>query len=89
MVILACIFFKSDRMTLGKAVGCAVGFTGILTLNIGGGDSGSLTFLGDGMIIINALCGAVAGLMTRGLGKTLSRVYLALLSMIFSLSVFY
>ena len=69
VVILACIFFKSDRMTLGKAVGCAVGFTGILTLNIGGGDSGSLTFLGDGMIIINALCGAVAGLMTRGLGK--------------------
>ena len=69
VVILACIFFKSDRMTLVKAVGCAVGFTGILTLNIGGGDSGSLTFLGDGMIIINALCGAVAGLMTRGLGK--------------------
>ena len=25
--------------------------------------------MGDGMIILNALCGAFAGLMTRGLGK--------------------
>ena len=25
--------------------------------------------MGDGMIILNALCGALAGLMTRGLGK--------------------
>lgn len=69
VVILACIFFKTDRMTHRKAVGCAVGFAGILALNTGGGDSGTLTFLGDGMIVINALCGAVAGLMTRGLAK--------------------
>lgn len=70
LVILACVFFKSDRLTVRKIVGCTVGFAGILALNLGGGESGgSFTWLGDGMIILNALCGACAGLMTRGVGR--------------------
>lgn len=69
LVLLACVFFKSDRLTPRKIIGCIVGFTGILILNIGGGKSGSFTWLGDGMIILNALCSAFAGLMTRGLGS--------------------
>ena len=69
VVILACVFFKSDRMTVRKAIGCVVGFLGILALNLGGKDSGQFTWLGDGMIILNALCSAFASLMTRGLGR--------------------
>ena len=69
VVIFACVFFKSDRMTVRKAVGCVVGFIGILALNLGGKDSGRFTLLGDGMIILNALCGASASLLTRGLSK--------------------
>lgn len=69
VVILACLFFKSDKFTPAKVVGCILGFAGILTLNAGGDDSGTFTWLGDGMIILNALCGATATLMTRGLSK--------------------
>lgn len=69
VVILACIFFKSDKMTMRKVTGCVVGFAGILSLNLGGSESGQFTWLGDGMIIGNALCGAAASLMTRGLSK--------------------
>ena len=69
VVIFACIFFKSDRMTVKKIIGCMVGFAGILSLNLGGAESGKFTWLGDGMIILNALCGASASLLTRGLGK--------------------
>ena len=69
VVIFACIFFKSDRMTVKKIIGCIVGFAGILSLNLGGAESGKFTWLGDGMIILNALCGASASLLTRGLGK--------------------
>lgn len=69
LVVLACLFFKSDRFTVSKIVGCLVGFAGVLALNMGGGDDGGFTFMGDGMIILNALCSAFAGLMTRGLGK--------------------
>ena len=69
VVIFACIFFKSDRMTVKKIIGCIVGFAGILSLNLGGAENGKFTWLGDGMIILNALCGASASLLTRGLGK--------------------
>lgn len=77
VVILACIFFKSDKMTINKIVGCLLGFAGIMTLNLsslpmlddGGSDYGQFTLLGDGFIILNALCGASASLMTRGLSK--------------------
>ena len=69
VVLLACACFKSDRLTSRKIIGCAVGFCGILALNLGGAESGRFTWLGDGMIIINALCGATANLMTRGLSR--------------------
>ena len=69
LVILACIFFESDKFTPGKAMGCIVGFAGILALNLGGISESKMSFMGDGLIILNALCSAVAGLMTRGLSK--------------------
>ena len=69
VVLLACACFKSDRLTPRKMLGCAVGFSGVLALNLGGAESGRFTWLGDGMIILNAVCGACANLMTRGLSR--------------------
>ena len=70
LVLLACLFFKSDKLTANKVIGCVLGFAGIMALNIGGAQGGGgFPFMGDGMIILNALCSALAGLMTRGLGK--------------------
>lgn len=72
VVILACLFFRSDRMTGRKLLGCVLGFAGILALNIGGRESGRFSWLGDGMIVLNALCGASASLLTRGLGQRIN-----------------
>ena len=69
VVLLACACFKSDRLTSRKIIGCVVGFCGILALNLGGAESGQFTWLGDGMIIVNAICSAIASLMTRGLSR--------------------
>ena len=69
VVILACIFFKSDRLTPRKILGCCIGLTGIFTLNVGKGGGGQFTFMGDGMIILNACCSAFASLLTRGLSR--------------------
>lgn len=68
LVLFACMFFKSDKLTTRKIIGCVIGFAGILALNVGSSSS-DFTLMGDGMIILNALCSAIAGLMTRGLGK--------------------
>ena len=69
VVLLACACFKSDKLTTRKILGCAIGFSGILALNLGGAESGVFTWLGDGMIILNAICSAFSGLMTRGLSR--------------------
>lgn len=70
VVVLACLFFKSDRFTRNKLIGCIVGVGGILALNLGNNSNeSSFSLLGDGMIILNAMCSAFASLMTRGLGK--------------------
>ncbi len=69
VVIFACVFFPSDRFNVHKVVGCIVGFTGIMALNMGSEQSGRFTWQGDGFIILNALCSASASLLTRGLGK--------------------
>ncbi len=69
VVLLACACFKSDRLTPRKMLGCAIGFGGVLALNLGGAESGRFTWQGDGMIILNAVCGACANLMTRGLSR--------------------
>ncbi len=71
VVIFACLFFKSDKMTQRKALGCLLGFAGIFALNdpFSASSDGDFTFLGDGFIVLNALCGAAAGLLTRGVSK--------------------
>lgn len=71
VVIFACLFFKSDKMTLRKALGCLLGFAGIFALNdpFSSSSDEGFTFLGDGFIVLNALCGAAAGLLTRGVSK--------------------
>ena len=69
VVLLACACFKSDKLTSRKILGCGIGFSGILALNLGGAESSQFTWLGDGMIILNAICGACANLMTRGLSR--------------------
>ena len=69
VVLLACVFFRSDRLTVRKIVGCVMGAIGIIALNLGGEESGGFTWLGDGMIALNALCGATAGLLTRPLSR--------------------
>lgn len=75
VVIMACLFFKSDRMTTRKMIGCVVGFSGILALNLDSDaahPAEAFTLLGDGMIIANALCSAFASLMTRSVAKRIN-----------------
>ena len=69
IVIIAGVFLKSDRLSSNKILGCVLGIIGVLTLNLGSKASGRFTFWGDGMILLNALCGAAASIMTPGLSR--------------------
>ena len=65
LVFLACAFFPEEHITTKKILGCVVGFSGLLLLNFGSGMDVAFTFMGDGMIIINCLCSAFGGILTR------------------------
>ncbi|MCF0146532.1 MAG: DMT family transporter [Eubacterium sp.] len=71
LIILSCMILTDDRMSVNKVIGCVLGFGGIIFLNIGSGGQmfGNITFLGDVMMILNALCSAFGGII----GKILSR----------------
>lgn len=66
LIILACICFKSEKMTVRKVLGCILGFSGIVMVNIGSGDVLSeFTFMGDGMLLLSAVFSAIGGVLTR------------------------
>lgn len=67
LIIFACFFFKSEKMTVKKIIGCLLGFGGILLVNAGSSlqESGAFTLKGDGMMICSALCAAFGGVLTR------------------------
>lgn len=63
-VILSALFFKNDSLTIKKLLGCAIGITGIVVMNIGG-DMGGFLLTGDGLVILSNLSGAAGNIITK------------------------
>ena len=63
-VLAAPVFFRSDRLTVLKILGCVLGFGGVLVMNQGGGVSGD-TLFGDSMIFISTACAAAGNLLSK------------------------
>ena len=76
LVLLSCAVFREEHLTGSRILGCIVGFSGLLLLNLSGGDSGAFTLLGDGMIIGNALCSAFGGILTRIVGRKMNALFM-------------
>ena len=53
-VLLAPIFFRGERLTALKAAGAAVGFSGVILVNLGG-LSGGFGFGGEGLVLLAAI----------------------------------
>lgn len=63
-VIAAPFFYKDEKITLQKALGCVLGFLGVLTAAAAGGHAG-FSFVGEGFIFIAACCFVAGGLISR------------------------
>lgn len=69
-VILAHFLYANDRLTPRKALGCLLGFLGVLAVNLGGkGLDFEFSLLGEGFVVIAAFVLAAAGIW----GKTISQ----------------
>ena len=63
-VLFAPVFFKSDRLTWMKILGCVLGFGGVLIINGGGGFSLD-TLFGDILIFISTVYAAGGNLIAK------------------------
>ncbi len=67
-VILSAIAFRTDRLTVRKLIGCAVGITGIVVMNIGG-ELGGFLLLGDGLVILSNVSGAAGNVISKKISQ--------------------
>jgi drug/metabolite transporter (DMT)-like permease len=72
-VVLAHFIYADDRLSARKALGCMIGFLGVVVVNLGGG--GELTFdvtlLGEGFVVIAAFVLAAASIYGKRLSASI------------------
>ena len=67
-VLSAPLFFKNDKLTSFKLIGCVLGFEGVLAINRGGKISVD-TLFGDVMILVSTLCSAAGNILSKKLAN--------------------
>lgn len=67
-VLLAPLFFKDEKLSVNKILGCVVGAVGIIIVNLSF-FSGTFTFLGEGFVLIATLCSATGSLYGKVVSK--------------------
>lgn len=72
-VLLAHFIYANDRLSRRKALGCAVGFVGVMVVNLRGaqGLDASFTLLGEGFIVIAALVLSAASIYGKRVSQRL------------------
>lgn len=83
-LILPHFYYKDDKLNLQKLLGLAVGFSGILIMNLGlDGLHTTWTFLGEGVLIISSLVGAAANIYAKENSKDINPVKMNAYQMLF------
>jgi len=71
-VVLAHFIYANDRLSARKLLGCAVGFLGVVVVNLGGGALGfDFSLLGEGFVIIAAFVLAAASIYGKHLSASM------------------
>lgn len=68
-ILIACFIFRTEKFNLVKLLGCVLGFSGVVLININGDFSFTFSLMGEGFIIFSGLSAAVAA----GLVKVFSK----------------
>ena len=83
-VILAHFLYRNDRISWQKVIGLAVGFAGVLVVNMGkGGLSLDFTWLGEGFLVMSALFSTIGSVVAKDVAGKASPVLASAYQMIF------
>ncbi|MCR4956949.1 MAG: DMT family transporter [Lachnospiraceae bacterium] len=69
-LLISAFVFHQEKLTMKKVVGCAIGFMGVVLVNLTGGSMDtSLHFAGEGFIFISAMSYALSSGFIKKFGK--------------------
>jgi len=77
-ILMACLIFKYEKLTLQKFLGCLIGFAGVVVINYDpSGLTGGFTFRGEGAILIAAIAYALSSALVKKYSQKESPVVLS------------
>lgn len=62
-ILLSTLIFRMERLTTPKALGCLVGFAGVVLAQLGDGAQFTFSLGGEGLMLLSAFSGAVAAVL--------------------------
>ncbi len=69
-VLISCLIFKQEKLSVNKILGCIVGFAGVILINITPNESISgFAFNGEGFIVLSALSYAFSSVLVSRFSK--------------------
>ncbi len=70
-LLVASLVFRIERLTFSKILGCAIGFAGIVLVNIVGKtkDAAGFSFLGEGFVILSIVAYSFSSVMIKQFAK--------------------
>ena len=68
-IILAHFLYKNDKLKFNKIIGCIIGFSGVVLVNLNGGGSisGTFSFKGEGFILISTCAFAIGSIYSKNI----------------------
>lgn len=65
-IIAACVFFRIENLDFRKTIGCVLGFLGVILVNVSSsGFELNMTFIGEGMVLISAVCYSISSVLAK------------------------
>ncbi|MDO4976095.1 MAG: DMT family transporter [Eubacteriales bacterium] len=78
LILMSCLIFRMEKMTRKKAIGCMLGFLGIIIINIFGSSSfGGFHLIGEGFLFISQFSYAFSSILIRIFSKKASPVIIS------------
>ena len=75
-ILMACLIFRYEKLTLKKFMGCLIGFAGVIVINFDpSGLTGGFTLRGEGAILVAAIAYALSSALVKRYSQKESPVW--------------
>ncbi len=71
-VLLAHVIYADDKLTVRRALGCLIGFAGVVAVNMSGsGFDLNVTLMGEGLLLLSTFAGSLAAIYGRHISQSM------------------